>query len=71
MYSEFYFVRNNVLFKHIEDNEHKFEARMIPNSLFDVVLHLGHNQSGHSGYQGTYAANKHLYYWMGMQMKIL
>ena len=71
MYSEFYIVRNNVLFKHIVDNGHKFEARVIPNSLVDVVLHLGHNQSGHNGYQRTYAAIKHLYYWKGMQMKIL
>ena len=33
----------------------------------DVVLHLGHNQSGHNGYQRTYAAIKHLYYWKGMR----
>ena len=71
MYSEFYIVRNNVLFKHIVDNGHKFEARVILNSLVDVVLHLGHNQSGHNGYQRTYAAIKHLYYWKGMQTKIL
>ena len=71
MYSEFYIVRNNVLFKHIVDNGHKFEARVVPNFLVDVVLHLGHNQSGYNGYQRTYAAIKHLSYWKGMQMKIL
>ena len=49
--SEFYFVENNVLFRSIVDNGHKFEARVIPKSLVDVVLHLGHNQSGHNGYQ--------------------
>ena len=54
MYSEFYIVRNNVLFKHIVDNGHKFEPRVILNSLVDVVLNLGHNQSGHNGYQRTY-----------------
>ena len=58
MYNEFYLVKNNVLFKHIVDNGHGFEARVIPHSLVDVVLHLGHNQSGHNGYQRTYAAIK-------------
>ena len=71
MYGEFYIVRNNVLFKHIVDNGHKYEARVITNSLVDVVLHLGHNQSGHNGYQRTYVAIKCLYYWEGMRMKIL
>ena len=44
-YNQFYFVKNNVLFRSIVDNGHKFEARVIPESLRDVVLHLGHNQS--------------------------
>ena len=48
-YSQFYFVKNNVLFRSIVENGHKFEVRVIPESLKDVVLHLGHNQSGHNG----------------------
>ena len=32
---------------------------------------LGHNQSGHNGYQRTYAAIKHLYYWKGMRTQVL
>ena len=71
MYYEFYCVKNNVLFRCIVDNGHKFDARVIPDSLVDKVLHLGHNQSGHSGYQRTYAAIKCLYYWKGMRMQIL
>ena len=71
MYHEFYLVKNNVLFRSIVDNGHKFEARVILDSLVDVVLHLGHNQSGHNGYQRTYAAIKHLYYWKGMRVQIL
>ena len=43
-YNEFYFVKNDVLFRSIVDNGHKFEVRVIPESLVDVVLHLGHNQ---------------------------
>ena len=46
--------------------------RVIPESLRDVVLHLGHNQSGHNGYQRTYAAIKHAcIYWKGMRTQIL
>ena len=43
-YNEFYFFNNNVLFRSIVDNGHKFKARVIPESLVDVVQHLGHNQ---------------------------
>ena len=71
LYNEFYFVTNNVLFRSIVDNGHKFEARVIPESLVDVVLYLGHNQSGYNGYQRTYVAIKHLYYWKGMRAQIL
>ena len=70
-YSEFYFVENNVLFRSIVDNGHRFEAEVIPESLVDVVLHLDHNQLGHNGYQRTYTAIKHLYFWKGMRAQIL
>ena len=70
-YGQFYFVRNNVLFRSIVENGHKFEVRVIPESLQDVILHLGHNQSGHNGYQRTYAAIKHLYYCKGMRTHVL
>ena len=60
-----------MLFRSIVDNGHKFEVRVIPESLVDVVLHLGHNQSGHNGYQRTYTAIKRLYYWKGMRAQIL
>ena len=70
-YKQFYFVNNNILFRSIVDNGHKFEVRVIPESLRDVVLHLGHNQSGHNGYQRTYTAIKCLYYWKGMRTQVL
>ena len=66
IYHEFTLVKNNVLFRSIIDNGHKFEVRVIPDSLVDVVLHQGHNQSGHNGYQRTYTAIKYLYHWKGM-----
>ena len=37
MYNEFYLVKNNVLFRSIVDNGHKFKARVIPKSLVDVL----------------------------------
>ena len=49
------------------DNGHKFSAAVIPEDLTDTVLVLGHNQSGHNGYQRTYAAIKRNYYWKGMR----
>ena len=70
-FDQFSFVKNNVLFRSIVENGHRFEVRVIPESLKDVVLHLGHNQSGHNGYQSTYAAIKHLYYWKGMRTQVL
>ena len=70
-YDQFYFVKNNILFRSIVENGHKFKVRVIPESLKDVVFHLGHNQSGHNGYQRTYAAIKHLYYWKGMRTQVL
>ena len=60
-YNQFYFVNNSILFRFIVDNGYKFEARVIPEPLRNVVLHLGHNQSGNNGYQRTYPAIKHLY----------
>ena len=71
MYGEFYSVENNIVSRHIVDNGHKFEAKVIPNSLVDVVLHLGHSQFEHNRYQRTYAAIKCLYYWKGMRTQIL
>ena len=68
MYNEFYLIKNNVLFV---DNSQGFTARVIPDFPVDVVLHLGHNQSEHNGYQRTYAAIKCLYYWKGMRTQIL
>ena len=58
MYHEFYLIKHNVLFRSIVDDGHKFEARVIPDSLVDVVLHLGHNQTRHNGYQRHICSNQ-------------
>ena len=51
----------------VVDNGHKFEAAVVPEDLIHTILHLGHNPSGHNGYQRTYAAIKHAYFWKGMR----
>ena len=61
-YAQFYFIKKGVLYRSMVDNGHKFEAAVVPEDLIGMVLHLGHNQSGHNGYQRTYAAIKHVYY---------
>ena len=70
-YAQFYFIKKGVLYRSVVDNGHKFEAAVVPEDLIHTVLHLGHNQSGHNGYQRTYAAIKHVYYWKGMRKHVL
>ena len=70
-YAQFYFIKKGVLYRSMVDNGHKFEAAVVPEDLLGTVLHLGHNQSGHNGYQRTYAAIKHAYYWKGMRKHVL
>ena len=67
----FYFIKKGVLYRSVVDNGHKFEAAVVPEDLIHTVLHLGHNQSSHNGYQRTYAAIKCVYYWKGMRKHIL
>ena len=56
LYKEFYFIENDILYRSVMDNGPKFSAAVIPEDLTGTVLVLGHNQSGHNGYQRTYAA---------------
>ena len=47
-YAQFYFIKKGVLYRSVVDNGHKFEAAVVPGDLIGMVLHLGHNQSGHN-----------------------
>ena len=71
LYSDFYFIHKGILYRSIIDNSHKFRAAVVPEALIGTVLYLAHNQSGHNGYQRTYAAIKHMYYWKGMRKHVL
>ena len=71
MYNDFSCVKKMTFYSSDLDNDHRFEAIVMPHSLVDIVLLLDHNQSGHNRYQRTYAAIKHLYYWKGMKTQVL
>ena len=57
-YSDFYKIENNVLYRMVIENNHSFDAAVLPAKLINTALFLGHNQSGHNGFQRTYAAIK-------------
>ena len=71
MYNDFYFIEKDILYRSIIDNGHKCSVAVIPEDLTDTVLFLGPNQSGHNGYQRTYATIKCRYYWKGRGKHIL
>ena len=60
-YAQFYFIKKGVLYRSVVDIGHNFEVVVVPEDLIGTVLHLGHNQSGHNGYQRTYATIKCVY----------
>ena len=64
-------IENNILYRMVVENNHKFDAAVLPAELINTALFLGHNQSGHNGFQRTYAAIKRVYYWKGMRKDIL
>ena len=57
-YSDFYKIENDILYRMVVENNHKFDAAVLPAELINIALFLGHNQSGHNGFQRTYAAIK-------------
>ena len=71
LYSDFYFIHKGILYRSIINNGHKFRATVVPEVLVSTVLYLSHNQSGHNGYQRTYANIKHMFYWKGMRKHVL
>ena len=65
------FIKNGILYRSIIDNCHKFKAAEVPEELVGMVLYLGHNQSGHNGYQRTYTTIKGIYYWKEKRKHVL
>ena len=50
-YPDFYKIENNILYRMVVKNNHKFDAAVLPAELINTALFLGHNQSGHNGFQ--------------------
>ena len=45
----FYKIENSILYRMVVENNHKFDAAVLPAKLINTALFLGHNQSGHNG----------------------
>ena len=43
-------LKNNILYRMVIENNHKFDAAVLPAKLINTALFLGHNQSGHNGF---------------------
>ena len=50
-YSDFYKIENDILYQMVVENNHKFDAAVLPAELVNTALFIGHNQSGHNGFQ--------------------
>ena len=38
MYSEYYFIQNDILYRSVFDNGHKFDAAVVPEELTDTAF---------------------------------
>ena len=45
-------------------------AIVVPKIFIDPILYNGHTMLGHNGFNRTYAAIHHLYYWKGMKASV-
>ena len=54
----------------MESTGNEFKPIIIPKCLVDHVLVMAHDYSGHNGFPRTYAAVRHLYFWVGMKRDI-
>ena len=66
-----YLVEDSILRCRImESTGNEFKPIVIPKCLMDHVLVMAHDYSGHNGFPRTYAAVRHLYFWVGMKRDI-
>ena len=57
-YSDFYKIENNILYQMVVENNHKFDAAVLPAELVNTALFLGHNQSGHNSFPKNICSNQ-------------
>ena len=63
-----YLIEDGILRRRIlEPTGNEFKPIVIPKSLVDHILMTAHDHGGHNGFPGTYAANRCLYFWVGMK----
>ena len=66
-----YLVEDGILRHRImESTGNEFKPIVIPKCLMDHVLLMAHDYGGHNGFPRTYAAIRHLYFWVGMKRDI-
>ena len=65
-----YCMENGLLMRKFLENGLENRVYVLPQILTGPVLILAHNESGHNGYNRTYAAIKRKYYWKGMKKDI-
>ena len=54
-----YYVENGILKQFIDDNKQRFEVIVLPQTLTQPTLQLGHEGLGHNGIPQTYALLRH------------
>ena len=57
-YPDFYKIENNILYQMVVENNHKFDAAVLPAELVNTALFLGHNQSGHKWFPENICSNQ-------------
>ena len=61
---------NELLTRKVIDGGHEFCAIYLPSVLIFQVLRTAHDDLGHDGFPGTYAAIKRVFFWKGMKEDI-
>ena len=66
-----YLIEDGILRRKIvEPTGNEFKPIIIPKSLVDHILMTAHDHGGYNGFLRTYAAIRHLYFWVGMKKDI-
>ena len=61
-------VEDGILKRRImEQTGNEFKAIVLLKSMVEHVLVTAHDHSQHNGFPKTYAAIRHLYFWVGMK----
>ena len=62
-----YFLQDNILRRHVVDNDQLFPVIVLPRTLIPLILRMSHEEMGHNGSARTHHCIKRLYYWKGLK----